>query len=284
MDVRNDETIDRPGQFDHFSQGPLDQQDLNHPLDGDPLHEQFRGSGADATDGSPVHDVEATPSSHTVQEAEDELPAEVSLWGLFARIGLSDFEHLARLARRAPRSGAELSLAALATSRLPQIEAVNAQVQRWSVTISDAMRPFRRPLNDLHAFTDPHMWTEALTKIVLTQQIWDSFTRSIRLPAALSDYLDRNRPSDEDRQYPIKALRHYLSKDPSLVDRLSLYGRRVVAEVIAQLQHICASNPKMTRYMTDSNSECGDLVSMSKILTDLTADATALMADLGLRY
>lgn len=208
------------------------------------------------------------------------------LLGVAAAASLAAFERGAVEATKAPTFSARLRLARLAAARFVQMGQVEAELARSGVGLEQAMRSFASAMDDFHDHTDPRTWPEVLLKLVLTDGLVHDLASAVagQLPSHVAGMVFGSDLDVELARFPGTELRTVLATEPGVVDRLSLYGRRLVGEAIAQGQRIAARHGALTSLLTGFPSEPGeDLAAISDLMADLVRLSSARLASYGLQ-
>ncbi len=201
---------------------------------------------------------------------------------MVARVELSEFEHLARLARRAPNTKEELVIAAIGASRRPDFEYIDSQLESCQTDTAAAMDEFSREVKSFYEYVDPRMWSEAMIQVITTDLMWTSFFAQVEqnLPDEINKYLTERAIPSALMKYPEKSIRFHLVEHPAAAGRLILYGRKLVGEIVALAQRIFAGHPELSQLVAGVSGETADVEALSAILISQADETVTKLRDL----
>ncbi|MEE6260277.1 ferritin-like fold-containing protein [Plantactinospora sonchi] len=238
--------------------------------------------GASATPAPAV-----SPPADADRPAPDDQPgpvplaAVVDLLGLVAYGELLAFDRMAADARLAPDLTRRAVLSEMAAVEIQNYRRLADRLTVLGAAPDEAMSPFVPALQSYHDSTEPKDWLEALTKAYVGDGIADDFLREM---AACLDEPDRRLVLDvlHDSRYDKFAgqeIRLAIAADPKVVDRLSMWARRLVGEGISQAVRVAGERNALAALIgTGPDQQTG----VPALFKRLTATHSARMTAVGL--
>jgi rubrerythrin len=185
----------------------------------------------------------------------------VDLFGVLAYGELVAFERLAADASMAPRVADKAALAGMATAEYRHFAAIRERLVELGADPDEAMEPFRRPIDEVHAHTKPADWLEGLVR-ELVLDVCDDLGQSA---------------------FVVERVRSAIAADPRVAGRLALWGRRLVGEALSQAQRVAAERDALSTLLVGGADRPGvDLAEIGRMLARLTDNHTRRMQELGL--
>lgn len=204
------------------------------------------------------------------------------LLGLLAQASLVGAQQASAASALAPAVDDRLALARLAGRRLAHLDALVAEVVRHGVAPAAALQPFVAPVDEFTRHAPATGWGEALVRLCVATGIAGDVAEAVR-PGLGSD-LAALVPDDDGTgdDAPARMLTRLLADDPANRDRLALYGRRLLAEALSQVQRIAVAHPGLTALLGGAGDEAEELAAVSRLMNDLAARHGRRLAELGL--
>ncbi|MBN9619613.1 MAG: hydroxylase [Actinobacteria bacterium] len=207
--------------------------------------------------------------------------AVVDLLGALAYGELSAFDHLADDAGLAPNLAARAEMSTMAAVELGHYQQLAARLTELGADPAATMAPFVAALETYHSLTQPSTWLESVVKAYVGDGLAADFYREV---AAFVDPgtgdLIRSVLTDAGRaEFAVREVRAAVEKQPSVADRLALWGRRLVGEAISQTQHVLADRDSLMLLLVEGT---GDLSGVATLLTRLTDRNAERLTALGL--
>jgi len=211
--------------------------------------------------------------------------AVLDLLGALAYGELSAFERLAEDAKLAPDLEAKAALAEMATAEFGHYRILHDRLAEVGADASEAMQPFRAPLDSFHRMTAPADWLEGLVKAYVGDAIAADFYRevAIRLDSDTRDLVLGVLADTGHAEFAVEHVRAAIEADPRVGGRLALWGRRLMGEALSQAQRVVAERDALSNLLIGGVDLQGfDLVEVGKMFTRITEAHTKRMAVLGL--
>lgn len=202
------------------------------------------------------------------------VPEPVPFLGQAAYIQLEFFEGLAKAVATAPTLPSKEGLSAAAGVALRKHHALIAELRRLGVEPNDVMAPFAPATDRFRQANDGADWYELLLGIHVTAGMLDAYFSRLAegLPADLSARV-RAILEEEGAAVVLETeLRSAIDADPSLADRLALWGRSRVGDTLLIARSALRAS--------EAPERIGERV--EPVFTELIADHTRRMDALGL--
>ncbi|WP_037573108.1 ferritin-like fold-containing protein [Phaeacidiphilus oryzae] len=244
--------------------------------------ERSEGQGAGAeqvASESPIGDWGRCSADAQYREAV------VDLLGALAYGELSAFERLAEDAKLAPGLEEKAALAGMATAEFGHYQILHDRLVEIGVEPSEAMQPFRDPVDSFHRMTAPSDWLEGLVKAYVGDAIAVDFYRevAIRLDSDTRDLVLGVMADTGHAEFAVGQVRRAIEEDPRVGGRLALWGRRLMGEALSQAQRVVADRDALSNMLIGGAEVQGfDLVEVGKMFNRITEAHTKRMAALGL--
>jgi hypothetical protein len=226
-------------------------------------------------------------SSDELASSEEYSAAVVDLLGVLAYGELMAFQRLAADAALAPTIEDQVQLSSMAAAEFRHFVRLLDRLVELGVDPSDAMEPFREPLERFHEMTAPSDWLEGLVKAYVGDGIGIDFYREIaasldpQTRALVLDVCEDLGQSD----FVVDRVRAAIEADPRIEGRLALWARRLVGEALSQAQHVAAERDALTALLIGEVGEgesSMDLTGIAEMLSRLTDAHAQRMQALGL--
>ncbi len=204
-------------------------------------------------------------------DIENLKPDPIKVIAQAAYLELAEFEALSRAASAAPSLSAKQTLSNAAGLALGKHRALAAELQRRGVEPTEAMAPFRKPIDQFTEMVAGADWYEALASIYLTSGLLDDFFS--RLAGGIEDggpKLAAVIAGESGAEPIVDLLADAMAKNPKLGSRLAVWGRRLVGDTLLVAR---SALPE-----TKPNAEHR----IEPVLTELMAEHTRRMDRLGL--
>lgn len=200
-------------------------------------------------------------------------PGAPAYLGQLAYLTLVLFENLGRGAAVAPTVSGKSRLGRVAAEVLEIHEAVLAELESRKIDATEAMEPYRAPLDDFQRRTQGDDWHEILITCYLTSGFLLDFFAGLAagLPGGLSDRISALLADDDAEDLLVEELRDALDGNPRLASRLAMWGRRLVGDTML-----------VARSALDLGSRSDGEERVEPIFTELIAAHTRRMDALGL--
>lgn len=228
---------------------------------------------------------EADPRILVALEDPEYREAVIDLLGAIAYGELSAFERLCEDAKLAPSLEDKVAIGAMATVEFGHLEGLQARLAALGADPFEAMKPFRRALDDFHVHTAPADWYEGLVKAYVGDGLAADFYREIAayLDADTRDLIVASLDDSGHSAFVVDRVRRAIEADHRLGGRLALWGRRIMGEALTQAQRVAAERDQLTALLSGGVDRPGlDLAALGRMLTRLTERHAQRMAELGL--
>lgn len=154
--------------------------------------------------------------------------------GQAAYLQLSFFEVLSRAVSTAPSTASKEAVSKVAATALGRHHELTAELERTGHSVSEAMEPFVRGIDDFQLRTRGSDWYEALLSYYVGSGILDDAFAGIAggLSGDYAGRIARLLSNADVHRIVIDELRAAIDENPRLASRLALYGRRLVGDVL----------------------------------------------------
>lgn len=209
--------------------------------------------------------------------------AVIDLLGALGYGELQAFERLAGDAKMAPDMYNRSAIAEMAVAEFGHFKLLRARLVELGADPEIAMAPFIEAIDGFHASTAPNDWLETLVKAYVGDGIAMDFYRDV------AQYLDPETQSlitevcsDLGHSgFVIESVRNAIAADPVVAGRLSLWGRRLIGEAIAQSQRVAAQRDSLVELVLGGIGP--DLAAITRMFADMTDSHSERMLALGLQ-
>ncbi|GAA1396920.1 ferritin-like fold-containing protein [Luteococcus peritonei] len=208
-----------------------------------------------------------------------------NLLGLVAYASLAAFEQTAAASAIAPRVEQKMVLARLAAQRFTHLGRLESTLEAGGADIARAMDAFVAPVDGFNVHTAPADWGHALVKLCVVGGLVGDFAQTVspQLDEASRDILLGSIDDGVLASEPGRMLAEVLEEDPAQRDRLAMYARRLLGEMLSQAQRVSASQPALTELLTGRSGSGGeDLAAIGDLMAGLATRHAERLSSLGL--
>ncbi|MBU6245998.1 MAG: ferritin-like domain-containing protein [Actinomycetales bacterium] len=227
----------------------------------------------------------AVPAPNALKADPEYRAAVIDLLGVLAYGELTAFERIAADGAMSPTIDDKIALAALASGKYAHFTRLGDRLREMGVRVEDAMEPFKRPLDEFHAYTAPSDWLEGMVKAYVGDGIGADFYLEV------SNYVDTQTQAivqavcgdASASAFIVDRVRGAIQDDPRCAGRLALWGRRLVGEALSQAQRVAADRDALSTLLVGGVDRPGaDLAEIGRMLARMTENHTRRMSSLGL--
>ena len=211
--------------------------------------------------------------------------------GQLAYLQLSQFEILTSELKYSPNTQYKAELGEAAAKSFEKYRSISKKIAALGIDPTDAMDPFVERIETFHSRTNGLDWYETVIKIYLVAGLLDDFYRrlAVGLDANLRAEVEKALKDTKFETFAKKVLVESMSQDPQLANRLALWGRRIMGDVLLELR-AAFDNRKLagiakTKKLSLEEERAVNLASYSKLeplITELIGAHTMRMDALGL--
>jgi tRNA-(MS[2]IO[6]A)-hydroxylase MiaE-like protein len=204
------------------------------------------------------------------------------LLGVMAYGELSAFERLSSDARYSPTLHDRAALGKVAVIEFGHFELVCAVLEEMGLDPERAMLPFQPSVDSFHERTRPADWYESLMKAYVIDTVSADFYRAIarHVDAGTRELIERIQSAEEATAVLRRLLKAALAGDPRLASRLSLWGRRLLGEVLTQARRLSLERAFLGGRIGADEARARELV--GGLAAELAASHSRRMSALGL--
>ncbi|MBM7505295.1 ferritin-like fold-containing protein [Agromyces aurantiacus] len=214
------------------------------------------------------------PTELTRIDFTEVVPDQVAFLGQAAYIQLEFFESLAKAVATAPDLGAKEGLSAAAGVALRKHHELISELRRLGEEPSEVMAPFAPATDRFRQATSGADWTELLLGIHITSGMLDDYFSRLAegMPAELGTRVRAVLAERDIAEVVERELERAIAADPTLADRLALWGRSLVGDTLL-----------VARSALRASESTGALgADVEPVFTELIASHTRRMDALGL--
>jgi hypothetical protein len=256
------------------------------PPDDDVLLPDALPADAPLAEEIPVAEPHAfAPPAEALVEDPQYRAAVVDLLAVLALGEITAFERLAADAAMAPTIADKAALAGMATAEYRHFVTLRDRLTELGVDPETAMAPFRRPLEEFHAYTAPSDWLEGLVKAYVGDGIGSDFYEEVSrfVDPRTRDLVLQVCADLGQSAFVVDRVRAAIAADPRVAGRLALWGRRLVGEALSQAQRVAAERDALSELIVGGVDRPGaDLAEIGRMFARLTENHSRRMAALGL--
>lgn len=227
----------------------------------------------------------AVPAPNALKADPEYRAAVIDLLGVLAYGELTAFERIAADGAMSPTIDDKIALASLASGKYAHFTRLGDRLREMGLRVEDAMEPFKRPLDEFHAYTAPSDWLEGMVKAYVGDGIGADFYLEV------SNYVDTQTQAivqtvcgdASASAFIVERVREAIQDDPRCAGRLALWGRRLVGEALSQAQRVAADRDALSTLLVGGVDRPGaDLAEIGRMLARMTENHTRRMSSLGL--
>lgn len=205
-------------------------------------------------------------------------PAPEPFLGQAAYVQLALFENLSRAVIAAPNLTAKAGVAQAAGVAIQKHHALLDELRLLTEHPEAVMAPFAPEIDRFRSLAAGTEWAEQLLGIWLSTGILDDYFARLAagLPGGLAGRVQAILSADEQAELLVEELRTAIAADPTLTDRLSLWGRSLVGDTLL----IARSALRGAEGRAGAEERVG--IDVEPVFTELMSEHNRRMSSLGL--
>lgn len=224
-------------------------------------------------------------------ERDPHATAVMDFLGLVAYGELTAFERLAADAGLSPALDGKAQLAGMAAAEFGHFRTVRARLEELGADPTEAMAPFREPVDAFHEHTKPSDWLESLVKAYIGDTLAADFNREAArfLDPDSRAVVESVLEDMGQAAFVVEHVRAAIAADPKVAGRLALWARRIVGEALTQAQQVATRRAALAALLSGSLGVPGvdgetalDAAEVGEMFDRLTSAHGKRMAQLGL--